>query len=82
MICRKLKERRKKVQEDNKKVKEQLKEEHKVKSLKGMKKDTETDVQMKQLARQTEVVDDDDKEYYKEEVGEDPDAGKCRCLFF
>lgn len=68
------------MQEDNKKVKEQLKEEHKVKSLKGMKKETESDLQMKQLARQTEVVDDDDKEYYKEEVGEDPDAGKS--LFF
>ncbi|XP_050297428.1 protein Peter pan [Anthonomus grandis grandis] len=76
-LKRKLKEKRKKVQEDNKKAKEMMKEEHKEKSLKGMQKETESDIQMKKLAiesnMESKIVDDDDKEYYKQEVGEEPD---------
>lgn len=76
-LKRKLKEKRKKVQEDNKKAKEKLKEKHKEKSLKGMKKETESDIQMKKISREaneeTAVPEDDDREYYREEVGEEPD---------
>ncbi|XP_066253597.1 protein Peter pan [Euwallacea similis] len=77
-IKRKLKETRKKTQEANKKAKEQLREENKVKSLKGMNREKESDVQMKKMVREaneaTKMEEDDDKEYYREEVGEDPDA--------
>ncbi|KAF7277821.1 hypothetical protein GWI33_009237 [Rhynchophorus ferrugineus] len=72
---RKLKQKRKKIQEDNKKNKEKIKQEHKERSLKGMKKETESDIQMKKFAYEMDqtVEDDDDREYYKEEVGEEPD---------
>ncbi|KAH1029042.1 protein Peter pan [Dendroctonus ponderosae] len=76
---RKLKERLKKTQLDNMKAKEERKKEHKEKSLKGMKKETENEVQMKKHSKEsneeTKIPDDDDRQYYKAEVGEDPDAG-------
>lgn len=76
-LKRKLKEKRKKIQEENKRAKETKKEEHKEKSLKGMKKETESDIQMKKLSKEANkdnpTVEDDDREYYKEEVGEEPD---------
>lgn len=55
---KKLKETRKKIQEKNKEKKENMKKELKEKSLEGMKK---------------MEVEDNDAEYYKEEVGEEPD---------
>uniref|UniRef100_A0A8D8RCF5 Suppressor of SWI4 1 homolog n=1 Tax=Cacopsylla melanoneura TaxID=428564 RepID=A0A8D8RCF5_9HEMI len=71
---KRLKEERKRVQEQNKKRKEQLKEDHKQKSLAGMKKkQTELDSVMKQNRNDeaSETVDDD-VQYYREEVGEEP----------
>lgn len=45
-----------------------------------MKKETENEVQMKKHTREsneeTKIPEDDDRQYYKDEVGEDPDAGK------
>lgn len=72
---KKLKEKRKKIQEDNKKIKQKLKEEHKEKSLKGMKKDSENNESNKLTKNDEEniVSDDDDREYYRKEVGEEPD---------
>lgn len=71
MVCRKLKEKRKKLQEANKKRKEEEKEKLKEKSLQGMRKDkVEGD-------GNTAEIEDDDKEYYREEVGEEPDEGCC-----
>ncbi|XP_060524757.1 protein Peter pan isoform X2 [Cylas formicarius] len=64
---RKLKETRKKVQEENKKAKEKIKEEQKQKSLEGMKG-------QKSAGDNHEAMEeDDDREYYKKEIGEEPD---------
>lgn len=72
---KRLKEERKRTQEQNKKRKEQLKEEHKKKSLAGMhkKQKVEADAIMKKHGNdaQSEAVDDD-VQYYREEVGEEP----------
>lgn len=62
-----MKEKRKKVQQLNKKRKEEDKEILKQKSLEGMKK-AGTEVPEK-------VPEDDDAEYYRQEVGEEPDKG-------
>lgn len=75
---KKLKEKRRKVQEDNKKKKELQKQEHKEKSLKGMeKKKTESELLMRKIAKEsveeTKIEEDDDAQYYREEVGEEPD---------
>ncbi|XP_019865183.2 protein Peter pan [Aethina tumida] len=75
---KKLKEKRKKIQEQNTKLKEQQKLEMKEKSLKGMQKGkSETDILMSKSTREANqevpVEEDDDREYYKEEVGEEPD---------
>lgn len=63
----------------NKKKKDMQKQELKEKSLKGMKKDpTETDVVLQKTAQESTnqtVADDDDREYYRQEVGEEPDKG-------
>lgn len=78
---RKLKENRKKQQELNTQKKEEQKEVHKQKSLEGMQKKgkTESDRLMKQAAaesnRETQLEDDDDAEYYRQEVGEEPEKG-------
>ncbi|KAJ8866489.1 hypothetical protein PR048_032332 [Dryococelus australis] len=71
---RKLKEKRRKVQEDNKKKKELLKEEHKKKSLKGMKLPKKEEEAVVETVEKSDVEeDDDDVEWYKKEVGEEPD---------
>lgn len=71
---RKLKEKRKRAQESNKKRKEAEKEELKQKSLKGMQKNSaESDVT--QSEKPVEAAEDDDAEYYRQEVGEEPDKG-------
>lgn len=77
----KLKEKRKRVQEQNKKVKEATKQQLKEKALKGMQKGkSETDVMMKKAVHEANAESvneqDDDKEYYRKEVGEEPDEGK------
>lgn len=80
-LFRKLKEKRKKIQEQNKKKKDLDKLSMKEKSLKGMQKaKLETDIIMQKAAREsnaeTAVAEDDDREYYRQEVGEEPDKGK------
>ncbi|XP_076163615.1 brix domain-containing protein peter pan [Ptiloglossa arizonensis] len=74
---KKLKEKRKKVQFQNKQRKELLKEEHKEKSLKGMRKKTESEILLKKIANESVeksiVEEDDDAQYYRDEVGEEPD---------
>lgn len=75
-----MKEKRKKVQEQNKRAKEQVKQNLKDKSLKGMAKGkSETDVSMKKAGAEaredTVAAVDDDVQYYREEVGEEPDKG-------
>ncbi|KAK5650813.1 hypothetical protein RI129_001842 [Pyrocoelia pectoralis] len=62
---RKLKEKRKQVQEANKKRKEAEREESKQKSLKGMPKST--------VDKDSVEERDDDVQYYREEVGAEPD---------
>ncbi|XP_015606277.1 protein Peter pan [Cephus cinctus] len=74
---KKIKEKRRKIQEDNKKKKEVKKQENKEKSLKGMKKRTENDILMQKMAKEvyeeSKGDEDDDAQYYREEVGEEPD---------
>ncbi|XP_034186865.2 brix domain-containing protein peter pan [Osmia lignaria lignaria] len=73
---KKLKEKRKKVQDENKKRKELQKQEHKEKSLKGMVKKKESEVLMQKIAKESvegNNIEDDDAQYYREEVGEEPD---------
>lgn len=75
---KKLKEKRKRLQEENKKKKETRKQEHKEKSLKGIeKKKRENDVLLQKIAKESteksELEEDDDAQYYREEVGEEPD---------
>lgn len=72
---KKLKEERSKEQEENKKRKEEEKEEHKNKSLAGMKrkgKIDEDDFEGDDEGEE-EVEEQDDADYYREEVGEAPD---------
>ncbi|XP_046405838.1 protein Peter pan [Ischnura elegans] len=71
-----MKAKRKKIQEENKLKKERLKEEHKQRSLKGMKK-LETDILMKKASEETNAArgtddEDDDANWYRQEVGEEP----------
>lgn len=80
---KKLKEKRKKVQEENKKRKELQKQEHKEKSLKGMVKKKESEVLMQKIAKESiegNNIEDDDAQYYREEVGEEPDDGNYSFL--
>lgn len=83
---KKLKENRKKIQEVNKKRKELKKEEAKEKSLKGMKKkQSERDILIKKIAKESadlnKIEDDDDAQYYRDEVGEEPDKGLFLFIF-
>ncbi|XP_014470914.1 PREDICTED: protein Peter pan [Dinoponera quadriceps] len=75
---RKLKEKRKRTQEENKKKKELQKQEHKEKSLKGIqKKKKESEILLQKIAKESaennELEEDDDAQYYRDEVGEEPD---------
>ncbi|XP_018398052.1 PREDICTED: protein Peter pan [Cyphomyrmex costatus] len=74
---KKLKEKRKRLQEENKKKKEAQKQEHKEKSLKGIQKKRESDMLLQKFAKESteksELEEDDDAQYYREEVGEEPD---------
>lgn len=73
----KLKEKRKKIQEENKRKKEIQKQEHKEKSLKGIEKKRENDMLLQKIAKESaeesKLEEDDDIQYYREEVGEEPD---------
>lgn len=82
-----MKEKRKQVQEQNKKRKEEEKEKLKEKSLKGMQKGkSETDVIMEKAVNEANAEnvteEDNDKEYYREEVGEEPDEGNVNKILF
>lgn len=78
------KEKRKKIQKDNTTKKEQIREELKEKSLKGMQKkgkkvEFENDRLMKRAQAESNAAvmgdDDDDRQYYREETGQEPDQG-------
>lgn len=77
---KRLKEKRKRVQEENRKKKEAQKQDHKEKSLKGIQKKRESDMLLQKIAKESteksELEEDDDAQYYREEVGEEPDKGK------
>ncbi|CAG9806980.1 unnamed protein product [Chironomus riparius] len=69
-----LKDKRKKVQDENKSKKDKLKDEHKMKT--GNKQFTVTESDRKLLKDAEDAIDDipeDDTEYYKEEIGEEPE---------
>ncbi|OAD58798.1 Protein Peter pan [Eufriesea mexicana] len=73
---KKLKEKRKKIQEENTKKKELQKQEHKEKSLKGMQKKKESEILLQKIAKESveeNNIEDDDAQYYRDEVGEEPD---------
>ncbi|XP_071644073.1 protein Peter pan [Temnothorax longispinosus] len=74
---KKLKEKRKRLQEENRKKKDAQKQEHKEKSLKGILKKKENDMLLQKIAKESaeknQVEEDDDAQYYREEVGEEPD---------
>ncbi|KYN18371.1 Suppressor of SWI4 1 like protein [Trachymyrmex cornetzi] len=73
---KKLKEKRKRLQEENKKKKEVQKQEHKEKSLKGIQKKRENDMLLQKIAKgstEKSELEEDDAQYYREEVGEEPD---------
>lgn len=74
-----MKEKRKRIQEENKKKKEVQKQEHKEKSLKGIQKKKESEVILQKIAKESaenNEVEDDDAQYYRDEVGEEPDEGE------
>lgn len=81
---KKLKEKRKKIQNDNKEKKELEKNDHIEKSLKGMKK-KENDTLMQKYAKESNETnafeEDDDAQYFREEVGQEPDKGLYLILF-
>ncbi|XP_033729367.1 suppressor of SWI4 1 homolog [Pecten maximus] len=70
---RNLKELRKKIQDENVRKKEAVKEEHRQKSLAGMKKDENQDGGEDITVADEEEMNDAD--YYKQEVGEEPEPG-------
>lgn len=76
---KKLKEKRKKVQQENTKKKEALKEAAKEKSLQGIKRKRENEVLIKKYAQesceQSKIEEDDDAQYYRDEIGEEPEEG-------
>ncbi|OXU24688.1 hypothetical protein TSAR_001478 [Trichomalopsis sarcophagae] len=74
---KKLKEKRKKIQDENKSKKDARKQELKEKSLKGIEKKKESDILMQKINKESQEInksdDDDDAQYYRDEVGEEPD---------
>ncbi|XP_052869394.1 protein Peter pan [Anopheles cruzii] len=76
MQIRNLKEKRKKTQEDNQKKKERQKQEHRAKtSGRTAGQITDRDRQLLKDAQDAvgEVSDEDDRDYYREEIGDNPD---------
>lgn len=72
---KRLKELRKKAQTDNVAKKEKHKEDHKKRSAAG-----KSDASAYQNDKDEGV--DNDADYYRDEVGEDPDEGKGKCLWW
>ncbi|XP_012285646.1 protein Peter pan [Orussus abietinus] len=75
-LRRKLKEKKQMEAEKNRQDKDIKKEQDKERSLKGMQKRKENDVLMQKLAKEANEennVEDDDVQYYREEVGQEPD---------
>lgn len=71
-----MKEKRKKIQEENKKRKELQKQEHKERSLKGIQKKKESEILLQKIAKESveeNNIEDDDAQYYRDEIGEEPD---------
>lgn len=79
-VKRKLKEKRKRQQEENTRKKAQKIEEMRQKSLKGMQKRSENQLEMQRIQAEVEQdagsgEDDNDAEWYRKEVGHDPETG-------
>lgn len=74
---RKLKEKRRKIQEENARKKAQKKEEMKQKSMKGMQKRSENELEMQkalsEVQQEARSDEDDDAEWYRQEVGQNPE---------
>jgi len=89
---RKLKEKRKREQELNVKAKETEKEENKKRSLAGMEKKKTDSAEAEPSSKKirpneddgdvdTEHSEDDDAEWYRREIGEEPESGEWICIF-
>lgn len=83
---RKLKEQRKKQQEKNKQDKEDKKEELKKKSLEGIERKKKEYMSQnpnsQSFGNPKELEDvDSDSEWYKKEIGQDPDKGKRYVIY-
>ena len=65
----KLKAKRRKIQEENKLNKEKKKEQNKEKSMKGIKR------KLAEMSETKEEEVDDDAEYFRQEVGMEPEKG-------
>lgn len=86
--CRRLKEQRKIQQERNKREKENQKELLKKKSLEGIERKKKEYLAMKgkssgNIGEEKKVASegDSDSEYYRQEVGQEPDKGMWESLF-
>jgi len=80
-IYRKLKEKRQRLQKENTRKKAQKMEEMRQKSLKGMQKRPENQLGVERMQAEVEQdagsdEDDNDAEWYRKEVGHDPETGK------
>ncbi|XP_015120310.1 protein Peter pan [Diachasma alloeum] len=70
---KKLKEARKKLQRENKQAKEKAREELKSKSREGMKRKREVEEKRVDFEEERQMEAEDDAQYYRDEVGEEPD---------
>lgn len=72
---RKNDEKVRKIQEAQRKKKEEVKEQHREKSMEGMKRKQDKEALGKFAENEEEAAEDDDAEYYRSEVGQEPEKG-------
>lgn len=70
---RKNEEKVRKIQEAQRKKKEEVKEKHREKSMEGMKRKQDKEALGKFAENEEEAAEDDDAEYYRSEVGQEPE---------
>lgn len=75
MNLRKNDEKVRKIQEAQRKKKEEVKEQHREKSMEGMKRKQDKEALGKFAENEEEAAEDDDAEYYRSEVGQEPEKG-------
>lgn len=66
-----------KIQEAQRKQREEAKEKHKEKSIEGMKRKEARTALASTAENEIELPEDDDAEYYRSEVGQEPEKGLC-----